>query len=79
MIFGGMDKTGKVYHHSFIFDPVKKTVFRTKDLAKGAGFRESATYLQNEVIALDFKNESRNRETKGIHSFSLINNNWGIV
>ena len=79
MIFGGMDKTGKMYHHSFIFDPVKKTVFRTKDLAKGAGFRESATYLQNEVIALDFKNESRNRETKGIHSFSLINNNWGIV
>lgn len=79
MIFGGMDKTGKMYHHSFILDPIKKTVFRTKDLAKGAGFKQSATYLQNEVIALDFKNESRNLETKGVHSFSLINNRWGIM
>ena len=75
LIFGGEDFNGKLLHHSYIFKPEDKTIFRTKDLKIQAKFRNYCTVYLGKVYAFDLKNGIANKEN-GLHSFDIKNNCW---
>ena len=75
LIFGGEDFNGKLLHHSYIFKPEDKTIFRTKDLKIQAKFRNYCTVYLGKVYAFDLKNGIANKEN-GFHSFDIKNNCW---
>ena len=75
LIFGGRDKSGKLYHQSFILDPEKQTIYRGKDIIISANFKFNATVYQDKVIAIDWKNIS-NTNNHGRHIYDLKKRKW---
>ena len=75
LIFGGRDKSGKLYHHSFILDTEKQTIYRGKDIIISANFKFNATVYQDKVIAIDWKNIS-NTNNHGRHIYDLKKRKW---
>ena len=74
IIFGGMNKKGKIFHHVFNFDPVRKTVFRMKDLKRPAVFHSSATFINGEVVGVEISNGKKDK----VHCFDVKRNQWEI-
>ncbi len=72
LIFGGYrdDKDCKTY----FFDPLKKIVFRGKDLVKSSMFYNNALFFENKIYSVDNKNE--NRKIFGVHVYEIGNNLW---
>ncbi len=75
LIFGGRDKNGKLFHHSFILDPEKKTVYRGKDILISANFKFCGSIYQDKVIAIDWKNTT-NIQNHGRHIYDLKKKKW---
>ena len=75
LIFGGRDINDKLFHHSFILDPEKKTVYRGKDILISANFKFCGSIYQDKVIAIDWKNTT-NIQNHGRHIYDLKKKKW---
>jgi hypothetical protein len=71
---GSNNSNSKYYNFTFIYDPIKKCVFRSKDLAKSACFNSNGTIYDNNVYLIDWKNETNKQY--GVHIYDIQNNNW---
>jgi hypothetical protein len=72
LIFGGYKDENE--NKSYFFDPLKKTVFRGKDLIKASIFYNNALFFENKIYAVDNKNE--NRKMFGVHVYDISSNVW---
>ncbi len=75
LIFGGRDRNGKLFHHSFILNTETKTVYRAKDILIPANFKFGGSVYQDKVIAIDWKN-TNNIKTHGRHIYDLKKKKW---
>ncbi len=75
LIFGGRDRNGKLFHHSFILNTETKTVYRGKDILISANFKFEGSVYQDKVIAIDWKN-SNNIKNHGRHIYDLKKKKW---
>ncbi len=75
LIFGGRDRNGKLFHHSFILNTETKTVYRGKDILISANFKFEGSVYQDKVIAIDWKN-TNNIKTHGRHIYDLKKKKW---
>ena len=75
LIFGGRDKNGKLFHHSYFLDVEKRTVYRGKDILVSANFKFCGSLYQDKVIAIDWKN-STNNKNHGRHIYDLKKKKW---
>ena len=75
LIFGGKDKSGKLYHHSFFYDPINNYIFRGKDIKVSACFKCNGTIFDNKVISIDYKNTT-NTKYCGIHKYDIEMKKW---
>jgi hypothetical protein len=58
----------------YIFDPVKKAVFRGLDLPKKSIFNTTGTIYENNVMVIDYKNETSKQF--GVHIYDISRNIW---
>ena len=72
LICGGVN--GHMLNYCYIFDPVKKGVYRGFDLTKSAFFNSPGTVYENNVYLIDYKNETG--KNFGIHIYDVENNIW---
>ena len=61
LIFGGRDKNGKLFHHSYFLDVEKRTVYRGKDILVSANFKFCGSLYKDKVIAIDWKYSTTNK------------------
>jgi len=59
---------------TYFLDPIKKNVFRGKDLVKGSVFYNNSLFYENKIYAVDNKNEDR--KMFGVHVYDINNNIW---
>ena len=76
LIFGGRDRNGKLFHHSFILNTDNKTVYRGKDILISANFKFGGSVYQDKVIAIDWKNSNNNNKNHGIHTYDIKKKKW---
>ena len=77
MICGGYNNLQNgMISNCFIYNPIKKTVYRSKDMAKSAYFSHGGIKNedQNKVYIIDDKNETG--ETFGIHIYDINKHIW---
>jgi hypothetical protein len=74
LICGGYVNGMKYTNNTFIYDITKKTVYRGKDLVKGAIFNSIGTFVENNAVVIDCKNESS--KPFGVHIYDKENNIW---
>lgn len=75
LICGGMSSFNNKFNSStFIFDPLKKTIFRSKDLLRPAMFNTHGTIYENNLIIIDYKNESN--KCFGVHIYNTETHSW---
>lgn len=72
LIFGGYKNENE--SKTYFFDPLKKTVFRGKDLIKASIFYNNALFFENKIYSVDNKNE--NRKLFGVHVYDISSNIW---
>ena len=75
LIFGGKDKFGKLYHHSFFYDPMNNFIFRGKEIKVSACFKCNGTIFDNKVICIDYKNTT-NTKYSGVHKYDISLKKW---
>jgi hypothetical protein len=73
LICGGQNNK-EFFNQTYIFDPVKKSVFRGLDLPKKAYFNTSGTIYENNVMIIDYKNETSKQY--GVHIYDVNRNMW---
>ena len=64
----------KFLNYSFIFDPIKKSVFRSIDLIKASSFNSVGTVHEKCIVIIDNKNEIS--KPFGIHHYDMEKNMW---
>jgi hypothetical protein len=64
----------KFNNYTFIYDPVRKSVYRSKDMVKSAAFNTNGTVYENSVILIDWKNETG--KPFGVHVYDVENKIW---
>ena len=73
----GGQRNNKLLDECFIFDPIRKEVYRTKDLCKKGMFNSLGSIYDNKMYLIDFKNETEKRF--GCHIFEFEKNVWKII
>lgn len=76
MICGGLNNSTMV-SSSFIYDPIKKVVYRGKDICHSAIFSSTGIVHNNKLISIDIKNNTG--KAFGVHMYDVINNNWSLI
>jgi hypothetical protein len=74
LICGGLAQGNKMLNCSYIYDPVKKTVYKSKDILRSALFNSNGTVYENNVFLIDFKNDTN--KPFGVHIYDIENNMW---
>jgi hypothetical protein len=64
----------KFLNQSFIFDPIRKTVYRSIDMIKACTFNSVGTVYEKNMIVIDNKNEIG--KPFGAHVYDIENNMW---
>jgi hypothetical protein len=64
----------KFLNYSYIFDPTRKSVFRSNDLLKASSFNSAGTVHEKSMIIIDNKNEIS--KPFGIHLYDMEKNMW---
>jgi hypothetical protein len=73
LICGGQ-RNKDYLNYCYVFDPVKKSVFRGHDLVKKAYFNTAGTIYENNVMVIDYKNETGKQF--GVHIYDVSKNLW---
>jgi len=76
LIFGGQYNK-KNSNSSYIFDPIKKMIFKGNDLERFANFNSQGTIFEKSLVSIDLKNEWN--KTIGMHSYNLESNSWSYI
>jgi len=72
----GGQKNDKLLGECYVFDPIRKEVYRTKDLNKKAMFTAVGSIFENRMYLMDFKNEPEKKF--GCHFYDFEKNSWKI-
>ena len=74
-IFGGENNERQFINDCYVFDPIKKVIYKNKDLkVKSTFYGQSCTICNNYLIALAFKNNKN--KINGIHIYDLKKYKW---
>jgi hypothetical protein len=74
-IFGGENNERQFINDCYVFDPIKKVIYKNKDLkVKSTFFGQSCTICNNYLIALSFKNNKN--KINGIHIYDMKKYKW---
>ena len=76
LICGGEDHNGNIFKETYLFDTKNGNIYRGNDLLYGASFRNIGCIYNDEIFAIDIKNDCDNCKKIGIHSYNLQNNEW---
>ena len=68
-------KIDRFFNDCYVFDPIKKVIYKNKDLkVKSTFFGQSCTICNNYLIALSFKNNKN--KINGIHIYDMKKYKW---
>jgi len=75
LICGGKNEE-KLLYNTYYYDPLKKTIYRGKDLARPAIFNTWGIVTEDKIYNIDYKNDSN--RSYGVHTYDLNENFWSF-
>ena len=72
----GGQRNNKLLDECFIYDPIRKEVYRTREMTRKALFNSNGSYFENKLYMIDFKNETEKRF--GCHVYEFDKYTWKI-
>ena len=73
---GNDSKNDKYVYNTYYFDPLKKSIYRGKDLVKPAMFNTWGIVANDKVYNIDYRNESN--RSFGVHIYDINENVWSF-
>ena len=76
LIFGGRDFNNELNQYSFILDIENQIIYKGKDISFCANFIFEPTIHQNNIFAIDWKNNSKRTKGNCMHIYDFKKKKW---
>ena len=76
LIFGGRDFNNELNQFSFILDIENQIIYKGKDISFCANFIFEPTILQNNIFAIDWKNNTKRNKGNCMHIYDFKKKKW---